>query len=595
VTDAAGSAGSAREPATPWVRELVGALIVYFMLAYIFTASAWADPSRRWVGICCDQEQSIWFLAWLPTALQAGHNPLFTDRLNAPHGANLMWNSSVPLLGLLVAPITRLGGPILAYNVAALVAIALSGLACFAALRRYTKRALGPLVGGALYGLSPFVASHTALHLNLINAWAPPLFLIILDELLARRRYGPIPLGVALGVLGAVQLVTAEEILAMSAVVGALLALVLALVVRDRETIVESGRRMLQAAVPGLAAFLLVGGLPLAAQFLGPQQVHGRVQDTSVYSTDLLNVILPTPYQFVAPEIATDVSRHFSGLYHEATGYVGLPLLLVLAWFVARRWSDPRVRVAAVLGLVLLVLSLGPELHVAGEPWHVPMPWAAIGSLPLIEHVLPGRLTLFMWIAVAALVAITVDQAGALQARSAGIRLAAIGLALAFVLPTQASSSTTEIPQFFRAWDQQGIDEDAVVLFAPWFTNGAGADPMLWAAFAEARPRMYEGYVYVPDSQGHPRYGPAPGPLANLMIDVQDHGVLSVLSADDREAAARELADAGISVVILGPMQHRVEMVALFTDLFGRPPVEAGGVEMWSDVQGSLAGLRLGG
>ena len=583
------SAGAVREPGTPWVRELVGALVVYLTLAYIFTASAWDDPSRRWIGICCDQEQSIWFLAWLPTALQSGQNPLLTDRLNAPDGANLMWNASVPLLGLLVAPITRLGGSILAYNVAALLAIALSGLACFAALRRYTTRPLGPLVGGALYCLSPYVASHTALHLNLINAWAPPLFLIILDELVARRRYRPIPLGVALGVLGAVQLVTAEEILALSAIAGALLLVVLAIVVRDRGAIVESGRRMLQAAVPGLAAFLLIGGLPLAVQFLGPQQIHGRVQDPSAYSSDLLNVILPTPYQLVAPSIATDVSRNFSGLYHEATAYVGLPLLLVLVWFTARRWSDPRVRVAAVMGVVLLVLSLGPELHVAGEPWHIPMPWLAFSSLPLIEHVLPGRLTLFMWLAVVALVAMAIDHAGSLDIRSAGVRIAAIGLALVFVLPTQASSSTTEIPPFFRSWAQQGIDDDAVVLFAPWFTNGAGADPMLWAAVAEAHPRMYEGYVYVPDSEGRPRYGPAPGRLAELMIDAQDHGVLPVLNADDRASAARELADADVSVVIVGPMQHRDEMIAFFTGLFGRPPLDTGGVQLWRNAQGSLA------
>jgi hypothetical protein len=264
-------------------------------------------------------------------------------------------------------------------------------------------------------------------------------------------------------------------------------------------------------------------------------------------------------------------------------------LLFVLAWFAGRRWSDPRVRVAAVMGVVLLVLSLGPELHVAGQPWHVPMPWLAFSGLPLIEHALPGRLTLFMWLAVAALVAMAIDHAGSLDMRSAGVRIAGIGLALVFVIPTPASSSTTEIPPFFRSWAQQGIDDDAVVLVAPWFTNGAGADPMLWAAFAEARPRMYEGYVYVPDSEGRPRYGPAPGHLAELMIDVQDHGVLPVLNADDRASAAQELADADVSVVIVGPMQHREEMVAFFTDLFGRPPLDTGGVQLWRDVQGSLA------
>ena len=584
-------AGSAPEPGTPWARELVGALVVYLTLAFIFTASAWEDPTRRWIGICCDQEQSIWFLAWLPTALGSGQNPLLTDRLNAPDGANLMWNTFNPVLALLVAPITRAAGPILAYNVAALLAIAISGVACYAALRRYTKGALGALVGGGLYCLSPYVASHTALHLNLINVWAPPLFLIILDELIVRRRYRPELLGVALGAIGALQLVTSEEVLAMSAVVGALLAVVLALVVRERVAILDSARRLARAAAPGVATFLVIGGLPLAVQFLGPQQVHGRVQDTSAFSTDLLNVILPTPYQLLAPGVVTETSRRFSGLYHEATGYIGVPLLLVLAGYAVARWRDRRVQVATGMGLLLLVLSLGPELYVGGEPQNVPMPWLAFGSLPLIEHVLAGRLTLFLWLAVAALVAMAVDDVPLRDVRAAGVRLAAIGLGLVFVLPAPAASSTAEVPPFFQSWADQGIAEDEVILFAPWFTNGAGADPMLWAAFAQARPRMYEGYVYVPNADGRPRYGPAPGRLARLMIEVQDHGTQPNLGAEDRAAAAQELSDAGVSVVIVGPLRHRPEMIALFTELFGRPPVEVGGVQLWRNVQGSLARL----
>ena len=393
------------------VRELAGALIVYVMLAYIFTASTWNDPSNRWIGGCCDQEQSMWFLAWMPTALELGQNPLLTDRLNAPDGANLMWNTSQPLIALAMAPLTRSLGPIFAYNVVVLAAIALSGLACFAALRRYTRSALGPLVGGALYALSPFMASHTALHLSLITAWAPPVFLMILDELLVRRRYRPELLGAALGLVGAVQLLTFEEVLATSAVAGALLAVVLALVVRERAAIVAATGRLLRAALPGLATFLLIGGIPLAVQFLGPQQVQSPAQPTKVFSTDLLNVILPTRYQLIAPEAATTISRHFSGLSHEATGYVGIPLLLALAWIVVARRSDRRVVVAAIVGLVVLVFSFGPELYVAGASTHIAMPWQPIGGLPLLEHALPGRLTLYLWLAIAGLVAIGIDHA----------------------------------------------------------------------------------------------------------------------------------------------------------------------------------------
>ena len=88
-------------------REAFGALLVYLMLTYLFTAATWQDPTHHWIGSCCDQEQSMWFFAWSPTALELGQNPLLTDRVNAPDGANLMWNASMPLLAFLFSPLTR--------------------------------------------------------------------------------------------------------------------------------------------------------------------------------------------------------------------------------------------------------------------------------------------------------------------------------------------------------------------------------------------------------------------------------------------------------------------------------------------------------
>ena len=69
------------------------------------------------------------------------------------------------------------------------------------------------------------------------------------------------------------------------------------------------------------------------------------------------------------------------------------------------------------------------------------------------------------------------------------------------------------------------------------------------------------------------------------MVAVQDTGVVPTLTAADRTAAFQELAKNDISHVIVGPMQRRAEMVALLTDVFGRPPEETGGVQVWRDVQ----------
>ncbi|MEW6226397.1 MAG: hypothetical protein AB1627_17390 [Chloroflexota bacterium] len=578
--------GARTAPSAGHRLALPAALLVYLVLAVALAAEAWQAPASRWVGGCCDQQQAMWFLRWVPSAIERGLDPFVTYQMNAPTGVNLTWNSWMPAIGLALAPVTVAAGPVVAYNVAIVGAIALSALAAFVALRRYADGLAGPLVGGAVYGFSPYVASHAALHLNLVAAFVPPLVLIVLDELLVRRRHGPVALGAALGGLAGLQVLVFEELVATGAVAAAVLAGILAVTVRDRAAIAEGVRRVGRAFLPALAGLLVVAGPPLAVQFLGPLRLGGQVQDTARFSTDLLNLVLPTRYQLFAPEPATAISHGFSGLYHEATAYLGLPLLVILVVAVARRWTDLRVRVAALTAVSMLVLSLGRTLTIGGVATGVPLPWLAISGLPLLEHAIPGRLTLYLWLAVAVIVAVLVGELAAQRASSAVPRLVTLGLALAVALPAPLGSSGVEVPAFFRDDDQQGIADDAIVLVAPHFTNGAGAAPMLWAAVAGNRPRLYEAYAYVPDEDGQPRYGPASTQLTRIMERIQDDGVTLVARGEVREQVLRDIAANGITDVIVGPMDHREQMVAFFTDLFGRPPAEVDGVQLWRGVAG---------
>ena len=52
-----------------------------------------------------------WSLRWTPFAIGRQISPLFSDYLDPPDGVNLMWNTWVPLPGLLVSPLTLASGP----------------------------------------------------------------------------------------------------------------------------------------------------------------------------------------------------------------------------------------------------------------------------------------------------------------------------------------------------------------------------------------------------------------------------------------------------------------------------------------------------
>lgn len=572
---------------TPGRRAGLMAFLLYLVGAIVLTIGAWRDPTSGWAGNCCDQQQAIWYLGWTPHALANGLDPFFTTQIGAPDGVNLMWNTPMTLLGLLGWFPAQIGGPIFAFNVLLVIGIACSGFTAWLAIRRWTGDGPGPMVGGAVYAFSPYVASHAALHLNLATAWIPPLFLLIIDELLVTRRRAPWLAGVSLGVLGAAQLLINEETLAASVVAAVVLVCVMAVARRDgqvRERWRQGATRLVPAFAAATAVFLILTAWPLAVQFVGPQRIHGPVQDPKTHSTSLLNLVLPTPYQLVAPDAATHVSRHFSGLYHEATAYVGLPLLVLLVVVAVRHWDDLRVRVASSTGALLFVLSLGPWLHFGASALHIPLPWLPCAELPLVKHLLPGRFTLFAWLAVAVIIATVIGRVTHLAPRLARRWLLAVTAALVLILPAPLPRQPSYTPVFFRTWASRNIGSDEIVLVAPYFLNGGQAAPMLWAAQADYGLRMPEAYAYMPQPDGKTSSGPPLTPLSKIMLAIQNGETSLLARGEVRAQLVATMHFAQVRHVIVGPMREWEAMIEFFTDLFGRAPEWVGEIALWRDV-----------
>ncbi len=563
------------------------ALLLYLIGAFLVTWNAWAAPTTQWIGSCCDPEQSMWFIAWVPYAIGHLTDPFVTHQLNAPDGVNLMWNTAILPWSLIAMPVTILAGPILAYNLLMMGAIVLSAAAARLVVARYVAGTVAPLVGGAVYGFSPYVISHAALHLNLAMAWVPPLVLLVFDDLLVRRSRSPWRLGAVLGLLGFIQLLTTEEILLTTALIGLI---VLAILAVQRRPLIRASLPRLGAALAAAAVVLgTLGAWPLVVQFLGPNRTPEGLIDLRRFSTDLLNLVIPTRYQLFAPPEATRISNDFSVLFHEADGYLGLPLIVVLAVIVVLGRRDIRIRTAALGGLVALVLSMGGHLVVGASPTGIPLPWGLATGLPILEDVVASRFVIFTWLAVAILVGFGIQRAMRGPVRQVAPRLAAIALALIVVVPAPLPSRPVAIPAFFARWEQEGMRPDATILFAPFFRDGAGADPMLWAAIAGDAPRMVEAYAYVPRPDGSAGYGPDPTQLFTIMETIQDadNDLTVVARGAVRDAVAGDIRAKGITDVIVGPMVRTKAMLGFFTDLFGRPPEAVDGVWIWREVDTS--------
>ena len=168
-----------------------------------------------------DISSYVWALWWV--AHQAVHlaNPWFTGSMAAPVGIQLGYDTTMPLLGVLLAPVTLTAGPAAAFW---LITILLPGLACYVMYRvalLWLSR-VGALAAGALYGLAPMLDWQVWFHLNIAAGMV--LLPAALGAAVRLRRSGRRRDAVLLGVvLGVSVLINQETALLAGAIAGAVL------------------------------------------------------------------------------------------------------------------------------------------------------------------------------------------------------------------------------------------------------------------------------------------------------------------------------------------------------------------------------------
>ena len=350
------------------------AFAVYLLLAFAFFASAWQNPTYLSAGTAGDPELFMWLLGWIPYSISHGLNPFFTDYLIYPQGANLLWTLIPIVPGLLLSPFMILIGPVATYNLAMTLALATSALCAYIAVNSLGGDRLGAFAGGLLFGFSPYMVAHSLGHPNLVICVTPPLVMLILTELFVKQRLRAWQGGLALGAVSALQFLTTPEIL-FTTVFFAVLGTVIIGALRWRE-VKPRVRHAITGLVVAAAVSIPVAVFPLAFLFFGPQHVQGVVREQDIYVTDLLNFFVPTRVMLIAPESAIDISRQWTGDDAEWNAYVGIPLVMLLA-YIAFRWRRVTlVSWSTLLALVVAVLSMGPHLHIAGAiHFHIILPW----------------------------------------------------------------------------------------------------------------------------------------------------------------------------------------------------------------------------
>ena len=553
-------------------------LLLFIALAVWMFAPAWSSPTTTTLeGGEGDPAIFIWFLRWVPYALQHGHDLLVTHHLNYPDGVNLMWNTSLPLPGLLLAPVTNIWGAVLTFNLLLVLAYGLSAWCAYLAIRRFAPGHLAAAVGGLIYGFSPAirVQSH---HLHMSLAFLVPLMLLAVHEILVRQRHSPWLTGAGLGLMAGAQLLIGEELLAMTALLAA--ALVLLVLLTNLRRLRERWAYAAKAFAVALTLCSAIIVWPLAVQFEGPQHIHGDIQKTN-YSNDLQSFILPGWPQALTYDGAGQLVDEFAG---GNSAYLGLPLLLVLVVLGVRWRSSSVVRIGLALMALAAVLSLGPTLLVGGRDTGIPLPWGFFEDLPLLPSLIPARLAQLTALFAGLLVAVFLQ---AVWEEGGWRRWASVAVALLVLAPLWPSatipSEKVATPAFFTGPAVRSLPRDSVVLVLPWAYRRT-ALAMTWQAEAGLWYRMPGGYFIGPQRvSDQPRFDAIPTSGSITLARIFTGVPPPRLTGPRRRALARDLVRWRVGSVIVGPMPNQAAMVGFLTDLFGRQPQLVEGVYLWRD------------
>ncbi len=353
--------------ARPWAREVL--VLAAFLAAGVAVTWPLGSYLTGKLPVSRDVSIYVWDMWWVAHQVVGLHNPWYTTYLAAPVGLQLGYQTLVPLLGVLMTPVTLVFGPSASYN---LLNILLPGLACYAmyrAARLWLPTRIGAIAAGAFFGLSGMLTYQAWYHINIAYG---TLFLPVALEAAVRLRRGPtIGRAVILGVvLGASALVNQESV--VMAVIVAVLALIpWLLAARDQSGVLT---RLKVLAVAAVTAIVVAS--PQLVAMVQQARAGGTAAPATAYGyttwvADLPSLFAPSP-RLVNDGLAGLGHIYTSRTHLETLNTFGVLLSLLAVLGLLASWRRRSAWLLALLWLGGAALALGPVLDV-GRHVYVPL------------------------------------------------------------------------------------------------------------------------------------------------------------------------------------------------------------------------------
>ena len=283
----------------------------------------------------------------------------------------------------------------------------------------------------------------------------------------------------------------------------------------------------------------------------------------------------------------------------ETMGYLGLPVLVLIVVGLLRYRRDGVLRLAAFVGLVSLVASMGDRLLVVAPrsllapPETVPLPTALLARAALVTEIAPVRFALLTAMFAGLAVAIVLDRlrsaAGGAEPWRWRSALAVAGVALVVaMLPLWTSAFPARplaTPVAYRAPAVAAYPVGSILLGYPLTTNFT-TDALAWQAVERYRYRIVGGSAYVPGPGGRPTLGLPVSPLTVLFAAAAIGRFPSPIGAPTDRAVRAQLRSLGVDeIVVLRVGGDPVGLARWLGSMLGERPSIVGGAFVFTSVR----------
>jgi hypothetical protein len=354
------------------------------------------------MGYFGDPNQFQWYLGL--------HQFIVTCSVNYPAGLNMMANTSLLAEQALFGWLAHFFNMVVVYNIVMYSNDVLAMMFFYYLGTLLLKNKSLSYIGAFISLILPYLTAQNTLHIHMSIVYPVYGLLYFAVKSLQSGKLQRWE-SVAIWLLLVIEFYTSLEITATLALFSVLMMGLLLLFYRER--LIHWWQQNSKLLIAVTVGFLLVVAPGIVCYLFGPDHFTGLTHGTaawSVYVTDVMNFIVPTPLYLVHSHLTDLLASSFLGNFSEQDGYLGIVAILLVIWSIRSLWHQKYIKIATIMLVVFAWLSLGDTITIVGHSTGILGLWKLVEYYPILNAALPGRLALYVDILVIVIVLLAVDH-----------------------------------------------------------------------------------------------------------------------------------------------------------------------------------------